>query len=97
VAYATTIHKRNRLTVDSCVVDVGDSMFCNDQAYEALSRVTSRNGLHIVNLNPDSIKAQNNAIVEYNCLRKQFISHPEMEANDQKIDQFPIETFTWKT
>ena len=38
----------------------------------ALSRVKSLDGLHIINLNPCNIKAQNSAILEYNRLKSTF-------------------------
>ena len=72
LAYAITIHKSQGLTLDSCVVDVGDSIFANGQTYVALSRLTSISGLYIVNLNPGSIKTNSGAIIEYNRLRNNF-------------------------
>lgn len=74
LAYAITIHKSQGLTVDFCVVDIGDSIFGDGhgQTYVAFSRVKSLSGLHILNLNPGRIKANNGSIVEYNRSRAIF-------------------------
>lgn len=70
LAYAITIHKSQGITVEYCIIDIGDSIFSSGQAYVALSRATSLNGVIIINLNPASIKAEASAIIEYNRLRK---------------------------
>ncbi|PZC76672.1 hypothetical protein B5X24_HaOG204355 [Helicoverpa armigera] len=51
------------------MMDIGSSVFTCGQAYVALSRVTSLGGLHLINVNFSSIKAQETAIAEYNRLR----------------------------
>ena len=38
----------------------------------ALSRVTSLDGLHLINFDPRSVKALDSAILEYNRLRIQY-------------------------
>lgn len=70
LAWAITIHKSQGLTKDSCILDIGESIFTEGQAYVALSRVKTLDGLHIVNLDPSKIAAQRDAIVEYKRLRK---------------------------
>lgn len=69
LAYAITIHKSQGLSLDSALLDIGSSIFSKGQAYVALSRVKTINGLHLINLDPSQIKAQESSIIEYNRLR----------------------------
>lgn len=73
-------HKSQGLSLKIVVCDVGNSIFTYSQTYIALSRVTTLEGLHLINFDPRFIKAQTNAIIEYNRLRKHF--KPEMNIID---------------
>ena len=64
LAWATTIHKVQSLTTEQIVVDMKGRTFCAGQAYVALSRVKSMEGLFIKNFNPNSIKASALVIAE---------------------------------
>ncbi|KAL7307796.1 hypothetical protein TKK_0000118 [Trichogramma kaykai] len=70
--YGITIHKSQGLSLKNAVVEAGNEIFENGQTYVALSRVTSREGLHLINFDPSKIKACNLAIIEYNRLKKEF-------------------------
>ena len=61
-------------TLNHVLADIGSTVFTCGQAYVALSRVKSIEGLHLINFNPRSIKALDSAILEYNRLRKKFRS-----------------------
>ncbi|KAL4083193.1 hypothetical protein QTP88_028523 [Uroleucon formosanum] len=69
VVYGITIHKSQGMSLENCIVDVGNSIFSCGQTYVALSRVNSQKGLHLINFDPSNIKAQIAAIKEYNRLR----------------------------
>ena len=55
-AWAITIHKCQGSTLDLCVVDLGRDVFEAGQAYVALSRVRSLDGLYITNFNLKSFR-----------------------------------------
>ncbi len=55
LAWASTIHKSQGCTIDFAVCDIGSSVFAEGQAYVALSRVRSRNGLFLSDLHPPAI------------------------------------------
>lgn len=77
LAYAITIHKSQGFSLDSALLDIGTSLFCRGQAYVALSRVKTIDGLYLINLDPSQIKAQESSIVEYNRLR--MLYRPDLE------------------
>jgi len=56
LAYATTIHKAQGLTLDQVAVDL-KNLWEPGQAYVALSRVKSREGLYITDWSPSSLKS----------------------------------------
>ena len=74
-AYAITLCKSQGLTLNHLLTDIGNTIFICGQAYVALSRVKSIEGLYLMNLDLRSIKALNSAILDYNQLQQEFRYH----------------------
>lgn len=72
LAWATTIHKVQGLTLDEIVVDMS-GRFSPGQAYVAFSRVKKIEGLHILNFNPKAIKASDRVKVEMQRLSENLL------------------------
>jgi len=75
LAFAITIHKSQGLSLSSVIVDAGAGTFGCGMVYVALSRVTSLQGLHLIDLNRSRIKCDEKAITEYNRLRELYTPH----------------------
>ena len=75
LSYGITIHKAQGLSLQNVVTDIGNSVFSCGQIYVALSRVTSLDGLHLINFDPSCVIASEEAIIEYNRLKR--IHKPE--------------------
>ena len=63
LAWALTIHKSQGMTLDCVIIDIAN-IFEDGQAYVALSRVKSLDGLYIKNMNASKIRA-NKTVLEY--------------------------------
>ncbi|XP_054015920.1 ATP-dependent DNA helicase PIF1-like, partial [Hylaeus anthracinus] len=72
VNYGLTIHKSQGLSLQNAVIEASNSIFTCGQIYVALSRMTTLQGLHLINYDPSSVKAQESAIIEYNRLRTKY-------------------------
>ena len=64
LAWATTIHKVQGLTMDQIVIDMVDKVFDAGQAYVAFSRVKTLEGLFIKNFKPVNIKVNADVVTE---------------------------------
>ncbi len=62
LSYASTVHKMQGLTIDCGIVNCGDSIFSPGQAYVALSRVRSLDGLFLESLKPERIYPNKKAL-----------------------------------
>lgn len=62
LAWSSSIHKSQSSTLDYAVVDLGNSIFCEGQAYVALSRCSNIEGLFISEFMPKSIMVNKEAL-----------------------------------
>ena len=58
------------------MADLGNSIFSEGQSYVALSRVTSLEGLHLINFAPKKVMANSEAIIKYARLKGQRLPAP---------------------
>ena len=73
LAWATTIHKVQGLTLDTIVVDMKGGCLSPGQAYVAFSRVKTLQGLHICNFNPTAIKCSDKVKEEMTRLNTKLV------------------------
>ena len=73
LSWAVTIHKVQGMTMDCIVVDMAmeKGRYMNGQAYVALSRVRTYDGLHIINYNRHQIRVSRQVKKEMEHLRKE--------------------------
>jgi ATP-dependent DNA helicase PIF1 len=80
LAYALTIHKCQGASVDSSLVDIGSGIFEFGQAYVALSRCRSIEGLYVYDFNPNSFKVHTKVKEFYeNLVRRELLEEDEKE------------------
>ena len=69
LAWASTVHKVQGLSLDSAVIDLGSAVFDRGMAYVALSRLRTLQGLYLTSLDPSKIQAYDSVIDEYERLK----------------------------
>ena len=79
IAYAITIHKSQGASIDAAIIDIGKSTFEYGQAYVALSRVRSLEGLHIYALDVTKIKTHPRVLEFYRSLKATASTAPVSE------------------
>jgi len=57
LAWALTIHRAQGATLDSCILDIGDSIFTYGQVYVAISRCKNLDSIYLLNFNETKIMA----------------------------------------
>ena len=70
LAWSSTVHRVQGLSLDKCVLDLGKKIFCAAMAYVGLSRVRSFKGLYLTDITRKSLMACSDVITEMARLRK---------------------------
>lgn len=70
LCFACTIHKVQGMSLDKVVIDIGNGIFERGMSYVALSRVTSLDGLGILEFDPKNILPHDQVIEEHERLQK---------------------------
>ena len=83
LAFAITVHKSQGLSLSSAIIDAGQSCFGCGMVYVALSRVTSLDGLYLIDFDHRKLQCDSKAVKEYNGLRSLYTPH---------LDQLPSVT-----
>lgn len=94
LAWATTIHKAQGASLDKLIVDL-HALWEPGQAYVALSRVRSGDGLFIERWSPSSIKAEPLVTAFYDSLSEaslKYVPRPLFEIPVQEDEDFASET-----
>jgi ATP-dependent DNA helicase PIF1 len=86
LAWAMTIHKSQGCTLDKVVCDLGKEIFSAGQAYVALSRVRSHEGLYLRSFLPSVIFADAHAL-EYLGLNNTKQPEPHSEIVLENVNE----------
>jgi ATP-dependent DNA helicase PIF1 len=85
LAWAITTHKSQGMSLERAVIDVGDA-FDDGQVYVALSRVRSMEGLTILNMDTNKIRANAGVLAFYAKKREVLpVLGPEDDADDDDV------------
>jgi ATP-dependent DNA helicase PIF1 len=79
LAWACTTHRAQGASLDSALVDIGSGNFEYGQAYVALSRVRSLDGLYVHDFDPVSFRAHPNVKAFYKNLSRSQMDPGEQE------------------
>jgi len=68
LAWALTIHKAQGMSLDFAEIDIGSDVFADGQAYVALSRLRSLEGLSLKRFHPRAVRANAETVAWYRSL-----------------------------
>lgn len=84
-AWALTIHKCQGMTLDLCIMDLGENIFEAGQMYVALSRVKSLEGLYLIDFHVNKIKTLQKVKVFYSKYPDKKYDKEERKSEKKRI------------
>lgn len=93
IAYATTIHKSQALSLDYVLLNIGHTVLKKGMAFIALFHVKTLSGLYIIDFYNTRINADSSCVCEYDHLRRTYnpsrgeypiVSKPNMFCQKEK-------------
>ena len=75
LAFSISVHKAQGLSLQSAIVDIGETTFGSGMAYVALSRVKTLHGLHLIDFERSKIVCDQKSVIQYNRLRALYTPH----------------------
>ncbi|XP_035663609.1 ATP-dependent DNA helicase PIF1-like [Branchiostoma floridae] len=82
LSYASTVHKVQGLSLTKAVLDIGDKVFSSGQTYVALSRVTSIDGLALLDFKPKKISVFQSVIREMKRLTDSITQNSQTQETE---------------
>lgn len=90
LAYASSVHKQQGATLDYAIIDLGTSLFGPAMGYVALSRCKCMDGIFIVNLMPEKLRVDPEALEFENKIIKLSAKARLIDCEEKSDIEIPV-------